>query len=44
VPSVIAPEAFNVLINPAHPDIAGVKAQKLRRWLYDARLAPKPVR
>lgn len=44
VPSVVVPEEFNVLINPAHADIAGVKAQKVRRWLYDARLAPKPVR
>ena len=38
VPSVIVPEEFNVLINPAHRDAAGVKAVKVRRWLYDARL------
>lgn len=43
VPSVIVPEEFNVLVNPAHPDLVAVKAQKLRKWLYDRRLAPKKV-
>lgn len=38
VPSVIVPEEHNILINPAHPDIAEVQATKLRRWSYDARL------
>ena len=38
VPSVIVPEEFNVLINPAHAAIATVQARKVRRWLYDARL------
>ena len=38
VPSVIVPEEFNVLINPRHRDAADVKASKVRRWLYDARL------
>lgn len=38
VPSVIVPEEFNVLINPAHPDSAGIAAAKRRRWLYDPRL------
>lgn len=41
VPSAIVPEEFNVLVNPAHSDIAGVKARKVRKWLYDARLRPK---
>lgn len=41
VPSVIVPEEFNVLINPAHAGIARVHARKVRRWLYDARLAPQ---
>lgn len=40
VPSAIVPEEFNVLVNPAHRDAAGVKAAKVRRWLYDARLRP----
>lgn len=40
VPSVVVPEEFNVLINPAHADIARVNAKKSRRWLCDARLAP----
>lgn len=38
VPSVVVPEEFNVLINPAHAGLGGVKAVKVRKWLYDARL------
>lgn len=38
VPSVIVPEEFNVLINPAHADSARITAIKVRRWLYDPRL------
>ncbi len=38
VPSGIIPEEFNVLINPRHADSGGVRATKVRRWLYDARL------
>jgi RES domain-containing protein len=38
VPSVIAPEATNVLINPAHPDMHRIQASKNRRWSYDPRL------
>ncbi len=38
VPSVLVPEEFNVLINPAHPDLPRVRSAKLRRWLYDGRL------
>ncbi|MFD1556693.1 RES family NAD+ phosphorylase [Paraburkholderia silviterrae] len=38
VPSAIVPEEFNVLINPSHKDIARVKATKMRRWSYDARI------
>jgi RES domain-containing protein len=41
LPSVIVPEEFNVLINPAHPDAAGITARKIRKWLYDPRLRPK---
>ena len=39
VASVIAPEETNVLINPAHPDSHRITASKIRRWLYDPRLA-----
>lgn len=39
VPSAIIPEEFNVLINPQHPDSASITAAKVRRWLYDPRLA-----
>jgi RES domain-containing protein len=38
VPSVIAPEEFNCLINPRHADVARLKATKRRKWIYDARL------
>ena len=38
VPSIIVPEEWNVLINPAHPDISSVKATKVRKWIYDMRL------
>jgi RES domain-containing protein len=37
-PSVIVPEENNILINPAHPAVARIRAKKLRRWTYDARL------
>jgi RES domain-containing protein len=42
VPSVVVPEEANVLINPAHPDAAHLRARKERRWLYDARLGRTP--
>ena len=38
VPSVIVPEECNVLINPAHADVARIAVVKQRRWLYDPRL------
>lgn len=38
VPSIIVPEEFNVLINPAHPDAAGLTYTKVRKFLYDPRL------
>lgn len=38
VPSVIVPEESNVLINPRHPDIAAIKAPKVRKWTYDSRI------
>lgn len=39
VPSIIVPEESNVLINPAHPDATNIRAVKVRKWVYDARLA-----
>ena len=38
IPSVIVPEECCVLVNPAHPDSASIRAIKSRRWLYDPRL------
>ena len=35
VPSVIAPEEYCVLINPAHPDAKDIRAVVLRRMQYD---------
>ena len=41
VPSIVVPDEFNVLINPGHPDISKLRATKIRRWNYDARLASR---
>jgi len=41
VPSIVVPDEFNVLINPGHPDISKLRAKKIRRWNYDARLASR---
>jgi RES domain-containing protein len=38
VPSVIVPEEYNVLINPAHPQAKGITAMVLRQYVYDPRL------
>ena len=38
VQSVIVPEEFNVLINPAHNDAVSITATTLRRWRVDPRL------
>ncbi|MDQ1814639.1 RES family NAD+ phosphorylase [Massilia sp. CCM 9210] len=40
VPSVIVPDEFNVIINPVHPDAAGISATTLKRWIYDPRFFP----
>ena len=39
VPSAIVPEEFNILIDPQHSGSARITATKVRRWLYDPRLA-----
>jgi RES domain-containing protein len=41
VPSVIVPQETNVLINPAHPDAAGLRFTKVSRWTYDTRLTAR---
>lgn len=38
VPSVIVPMEWNVLLNPAHPDLAQVRAIDHGRFRYDGRL------
>jgi RES domain-containing protein len=37
VPSVIIPDEYNVLINPTHPDTAGLAVSIVRRWVVDPR-------
>jgi len=38
VPSIAVPEEQNILINPAHPQSARIKAVKIRKWVYDSRI------
>jgi RES domain-containing protein len=38
VPSAIAPETFNVLLNPAHREAARVVVVEWREWPWDRRL------
>jgi RES domain-containing protein len=38
VPSLIVPECFNVLFNPAHPDAAPASIIARRRFAFDRRL------
>jgi len=38
VPSVILPNSWNVLLNPAHPDATDVKIISIERVPYDPRL------
>jgi RES domain-containing protein len=38
VPSVIMPSELNVLINPAHPEIIGVRIIKVESYSFDKRM------
>jgi RES domain-containing protein len=38
VPSVIAPESWNYLLNPLHPDAPRVAVTRAGHWPWDARL------
>lgn len=42
VPSVVIPQASNVLINPLHPDVKLIKAKKIEKFSYDPRLVSLP--
>lgn len=42
VPSVVIPQASNVLINPLHPDVKLIKAKKIEKFSYDPRLVDLP--
>ncbi|WP_369793192.1 RES family NAD+ phosphorylase [Pseudogulbenkiania sp. MAI-1] len=37
--SIIVPEERNILINPKHPEASRIHAKKVRKWLYDSRMA-----
>ncbi|AOY95435.1 hypothetical protein BKK79_27095 [Cupriavidus sp. USMAA2-4] len=37
VPSIVVPEEWNVLVNPAHAEAGRLGWGKVRRWVYDAR-------
>lgn len=38
VPSIIVPEEYNVVINPAHPSAAQITSAVTRQYVYDPRL------
>ena len=38
VPSVIAPDSANWLLNPLHPDANRIRVVQAQRWPWDARL------
>lgn len=38
VPSAVMPEAFNIVLNPAHPAFSGVTIEILRPFEFDSRL------
>jgi RES domain-containing protein len=40
VPSVVVPCEFNMLINPAHPDIKSVTITNIEDFMFDKRLNP----
>lgn len=42
VPSVVAPQSWNYLLNPFHPEAARVSITAAGRWPRDARLFDRP--
>lgn len=38
VPSIVAPESWNYLLNPLHADASRVTIESAARWPWDARL------
>lgn len=38
VPAAVAPESYNILINPAHPDASAVRLIRHARYNWDSRL------
>jgi RES domain-containing protein len=38
VPSVVVPEEFNVLLNPAHPEFTKLQVGQPRKFQFDARM------
>lgn len=44
VPSAVVAHEFNLLINPAHPEMKSIKIQKVEHFIYDERLRIAPQR
>jgi RES domain-containing protein len=42
VPSAITPETWNWLLNPRHPEAAGIRIDQVESRLYDSRLFRRP--
>ena len=42
-PSVIVPQERNIMLNPAHPDMALVSIVKVEEFRLDERLLAKPL-
>ncbi len=41
VPSVLVPDESNIIINPAHPEMAGVGVKDVRSYAFDERLVKR---
>lgn len=44
VPSVQIPQEYNILINPAHPEMKHIKIVKVEKFIYDQRLISRKLK
>ncbi len=44
VPSAIVDDEYNIIINPAHPEMSGVKMEDVRPYAFDERLLRRSKR
>ena len=42
VPSIVAPQSWNYLLNPLHPDASRIRVVAAGRWPWDVRLFVRP--